>query len=91
MTFGGSREGVGIFYVYTFAYTYAGSRLKSLVFIGWFESSTGTTKENNSLCGCFFFAQKKEPTAKTVGKFARLIADYSFTTRATSFAKAFLP
>ncbi len=39
----------------------------------------------------FFFAQKKEPTAKTVGKFARLIADYSFTTRATSFAKAFLP
>lgn len=63
--------------MYTFAYTYAGSRLKSPVFIGWFESST--------------VAQKKEPTAKTVGKFARLIADYSFTTRATSFAKAFLP
>lgn len=43
MTFGGSREGVGIFYVYTFAYTYAGSRLKSLGFIGWFESSTEIT------------------------------------------------
>lgn len=84
MTFGGSREGVGIFYVYTFAYTYAGSRLKSLGFIGWFESSTEPLR-------LFFFAQKKEPTAKTVGKFARLIADYSFTTRATSFAKAFLP
>lgn len=83
MTFGGSREGVGIFYVYTFAYTYAGSRLKSLGFIVWFESSTALR--------LFFFAQKKEPTAKTVGKFARLIADYSFTTRATSFAKAFLP
>lgn len=26
--------------MYTFAYTYAGSRLKSPVFIGWFESST---------------------------------------------------
>lgn len=74
--------------MYTFAYTYAVSRFESPVFIGWFESSTA---ENNSLCGCFFFAQKKEPTAKTVGKFARLIADYSFTTRATSFAKAFLP
>lgn len=77
---------VGIFYVYTFAYTYAGSRLKIPVFIGWFESST----EKQTL-RLFFFAQKKEPTAKTVGKFARLIADYSFTTRATSFAKAFLP
>lgn len=69
--------------MYTFAYTYASSRLKSPVFIGWFESSTDLW--------LFFFAQKKEPTAKTVGKFARLIADYSFTTRATSFAKAFLP
>lgn len=28
--------------MYTFAYTYAGSRLKSPVFIGWFESSTET-------------------------------------------------
>ena len=71
--------------MYTFAYTYAGSRLKSLGFIGWFESSTEMP------LWLFFFAQKKEPTAKTVGKFARLIADYSFTTRATSFAKAFLP
>lgn len=26
--------------MYTFAYTYASSRLKSPVFIGWFESST---------------------------------------------------
>lgn len=73
MTFGGSREGVGIFYVYTFAYTYAGSRLKSLGFIRWFESSTAQKKITAS--AAVFFAQKKEPTAKTVGKFARLIAD----------------
>ena len=52
MTFGGSREGVGIFYVYTFAYTYAGSRLKSLGFIGWFESSTDAS-------GLFFYTRKK--------------------------------
>ena len=60
MTFGGSREGVGIFYVYTFAYTYAGSRLKSLVFIGWFESSTG-----NSLRAVFLYPEKTIPDRKS--------------------------
>lgn len=55
VTFGGSREGVGIFYMYTFAYTYSVSRFESPVFIGWFESSTG-----NSLRAVFLYPEKND-------------------------------
>lgn len=38
--------------MYTFAYTYAGSRFESPVFIGWFESST------ESLRAVFLYPEK---------------------------------
>ena len=48
--------------MYTFAYTYAGSRFESSVFIGWFESSTDQKKITAS--AAVFFRPKERADRK---------------------------